>query len=105
MDNRQGAPQSGQTPRVILYTRVSSEDQARDGYSLPEQLRGLRELCVRLGWEVLEEIVDDGWSRSTLDRPGITRTRELVAAGGVDTVVAWKRDRFGAGYIPGWLEE
>ncbi len=53
---------------VILYTRVSSEDQARDGYSLPEQLRGLRELCVRLGWEVLEEIVDDGWSRSTLDR-------------------------------------
>ncbi|CAA9441864.1 MAG: hypothetical protein AVDCRST_MAG80-1410 [uncultured Rubrobacteraceae bacterium] len=98
-------PQSGQTPRVILYTRVSSEDQARDGYSLPEQLRGLRELAANLGWEVLEEIVDDGWSRSTLDRPGITRTRELVATGGVDMVVAWKRDRFGAGYIPGWLEE
>lgn len=88
-----------------MYGRVSSEDQAKDGYSLPEQMRGLRELAVRLGWEVQEEIVDEGWSRSTLDRPGMNRVRELVAGGGVDLVVAWKRDRFGAGHLPGWLED
>lgn len=68
-------------------------------------MRGLHELAARLEWEVLEEAVDNGYSRSTMNRPAITRVRELVAAGGVDMVIAWKRDRFGAGHLPGWIEE
>ncbi|MDP9487490.1 MAG: recombinase family protein [Actinomycetota bacterium] len=90
--------------RVILYTRVSTDEQAERGYSLPEQMRELREHAKREGWEVVEEVVDAGYSRSSLNRPGMNRVRELVAAGDVDAVLAWKRDRYGAAPWPGVLE-
>ncbi len=81
--------------RCILYGRVSTDEQASKGYSLGEQMRELREYAQEQGYEVLKEVEDRGFSRSTLNRPGITRVREMVAAGGVDLVLAWKRDRFG----------
>lgn len=81
--------------RCILYCRVSTDEQASKGYSLGEQMRQLREYAHEQGYEIVEEIEDRGFSRSTLNRPGITRVREMVAAGGVDLVLAQKRDRFG----------
>lgn len=91
-------------PTAVLYTRVSTEEQSRRGYSLDEQLHELRRYAEEQGYTVLEEVVDRGYSRSTLNRPGMDRVRELVAAGGVGTVLAWKRDRFGAAPWPGVLE-
>ena len=41
--------------RVILYTRVSTDEQARSGYSLAQQLEALRAYAAREGYEVLEE--------------------------------------------------
>ena len=46
--------------RVALYIRVSTEEQAKSGYSLPEQLRTLSEYAARQGWEVVEVIEDAG---------------------------------------------
>ena len=42
--------------RAILYTRVSTDEQARSGYSLAQQIEALREYAAREGYEVLEEI-------------------------------------------------
>ena len=42
--------------RVILYARVSTEEQARRGYSLDQQLDALRDYATREGYEVLEEV-------------------------------------------------
>jgi site-specific DNA recombinase len=80
--------------RAILYARVSTDEQARSGYSLAQQLAALREHAAREGYEVLEEIVDAGESGATLERPGLDRVRDLVAAGGVSVVLAQDRDRF-----------
>jgi len=80
--------------RVILYARVSTDEQARSGYSLAQQLEALRENTAREGNEVLEEVADPGWSGAYLDRPGLDRVRDLVQAGGVDLVLAQDRDRF-----------
>jgi site-specific DNA recombinase len=82
------------TKRAILYARVSTDEQARSGYSLAQQLEALREYAAREGYEVLEEITDPGWSGAYLDRPGLDRVRDLVQAGGVDLVFAQDRDRF-----------
>jgi site-specific DNA recombinase len=79
---------------AILYARVSTDEQARSGYSLAQQLAALREHAAREGYEVLEEIVDAGESGATLERPGLDRVRDLVAAGGVSVVLAQDRDRF-----------
>src|ERR687898_1276183 len=80
--------------RAILYTRVSTDEQARSGYSLAQQLEALRGYAAREGYEVIEEIADPGQSGASLERPGMDRVRDLVAAGGVAVVLAQDRDRF-----------
>jgi site-specific DNA recombinase len=80
--------------RVILYARVSTDEQARSGYSLAQQLEALREYATREGCEVLEGVSDPRQSGASLERPGMDRVRDLVAAGGVSVVLAQDRDRF-----------
>jgi hypothetical protein len=57
--------------RAILYARVSTDEQARSGYSLAQQLEALREYASREGYEVLEEVSDPGQSGASLERPGM----------------------------------
>src|SRR5215216_1244564 len=80
--------------RAILYARVSTDEQARSGYSLAQQIEALREYAAREGYEVLEEVEDPGQSGASLERPGMDRVRDLVAGGGVAVVLAQDRDRF-----------
>jgi site-specific DNA recombinase len=84
----------GGPKRAILYARVSTEEQARSGYSLRQQMERLREHAGTEGYEVLEEVTDPGQSGASLERPGMDRVRDLVAAGGVSVVLAQDRDRF-----------
>src|SRR5919112_4034891 len=80
--------------RAILYARVSTDEQARSGYSLAQQIEALRAFAAREGYEVLEEVVDPGQSGASLERPGMDRLRDLVANGDVSVVLAQDRDRF-----------
>src|SRR5215212_6479820 len=80
--------------KAILYARVSTDEQARSGYSLAQQLEALREYALNEGYEVLEEVADPGQSGASLERPGMDRVRDLVAAGDVSIVLAQDRDRF-----------
>jgi site-specific DNA recombinase len=80
--------------RAVLYARVSTEEQARSGYSLAQQLEALREHALREGYEIIEEVEDPGYSGASLERPGLDRVRDLVAAGGAALVLAQDRDRF-----------
>src|SRR5215207_1575068 len=89
--------------KAILYARVSTEEQARSGYSLSQQLEALREYAAREGYEVLEEVEDRGQSGANLERPGMDRVRDLVAAGGVSVVLAQDRDRFAREHAPHYL--
>ena len=79
--------------RAIPYARVSTDEQARSGYSLAQQIEALREYAAREGYKVLEEVVDPGQSGASLERPGMDRVRDLVAAGGVSVMLAQDRDR------------
>ena len=86
---------SGHSPkRAVLYARVSTEEQARSGYFLAQQLGALRGYANCEGYEVLEEVTDPGQSGASLERPGMDWVRDLVAAGGVSVVLAQDRDRF-----------
>src|SRR5918912_3510633 len=80
--------------KAILYVRVSTEEQAKSGYSLAQQIEALREYTAHEGYEVLEEVTDPGQSGASLERPGMDRVRDLVAAGAVSVVLAQDRDRF-----------
>ena len=54
----------------------------------------MRQYAAHEGYEVLEEVVDPGQSGASLERPGMDRVRDLVAAGGISVVLAQDRDRF-----------
>ena len=79
--------------RAVLYARVSTRGQAGGGYSLAQQVEALREHAARRGYDVLEEVADAGHSGSSLERPGMARVRNLVAAGGVSAVLVQDADR------------
>ena len=85
------AEKNGNGPKLsILYARVSTDEQARSGYSLAQQLEALREYAAQEGYEVLQEVRDPGQSGTSLERPGMDRVRGLVASGasGVSVVLA-----------------
>ncbi len=72
---------------------MSTEEQARSGYSLAQQIEALRAYAEQEGYQVFEEVSDRGQSGASLERPGMDRVRDLVAAGGVSMVLAQDRDR------------
>lgn len=63
----------GKSPRVAIYTRVSTEDQAKEGFSLDAQLEKLRSYCKARDWVIAKEYVDDGYSGRTTKRPAYIR--------------------------------
>lgn len=78
--------------RTIIYGRVSTEDQL-ERYGMPAQLRACREYASAHGLSVIEEITDEGISGTVLDRPGLSRVRQLVMSGAVDVVLMLDADR------------
>lgn len=89
--------ESGDVKKVITYARVSGDDQAKKGFSLPDQRASLARWAGEQGHEIVEHIEDPGWSGASLVRPGLDRVREIVAGGGVDIVVVLFRDRLARG--------
>ncbi|MGI5964645.1 MAG: recombinase family protein [Candidatus Methanomethylophilaceae archaeon] len=59
--------------RAALYTRVSTEDQAKEGYSLDAQMKRLEAYCVVRGWEIGGRYRDEGCSGRNTDRPEYMR--------------------------------
>jgi site-specific DNA recombinase len=80
--------------RVALYLRVSTDEQAEHGYSIPEQRRELMAHAEHEGWRVVDVIEDDGYSGAVGVRPGLDRITTLAEAGEIDLVLAKKRNRF-----------
>lgn len=80
--------------RVALYARVSTEEQARTGYSVDEQLRRLEAHATAQSLTVVSRIVDEGYSGASPDRPGLLEVMQLAESGRIDSVLSVKRDRF-----------
>lgn len=78
--------------RAVIYSRVSTDAQERDGTSLDTQEDGSREYARRLGWTVIESIRDSA-SGFSLDRPGIERVRDALRKREVDVIVSYAVDR------------
>jgi site-specific DNA recombinase len=79
--------------RVFLYVRVSTQEQARDGYSIDEQIERLRDYCKALGWIIVKIYTDGGYSGSNTNRPALQDMIKDIEAGKGDSVVVYKLDR------------
>ena len=77
-----------------LYIRVSTEDQAREGFSLPEQEKRLRAMCEFKGYEVYKVYEDAGISAKTGNkRPAFDELLQDIKDKKCNTIVVLKLDR------------
>src|SRR6185437_13001858 len=81
--------------RVVIYTRVSTEEQAKGGTSLAAQRAGCLEYCERQSYKVAKVFVEEGESAKTVNR---TQLKALLAYCRTETdikaVIVHKLDRF-----------
>mgnify|MGYP004475284805 FL=1 len=74
--------------------RVSTEDQAREGFSLPEQRERLETFCKFKGYEIVDYYQDAGISAKTGNlRPEFERLKEAIKSKKINTIISLKLDR------------
>ncbi len=77
-----------------IYIRVSTEDQAREGFSLGEQEEKLKQLCNYKGYEVYKVYCDAGISAKDMEhRPKFQEMLKDMKDGKINYIVAYKLDR------------
>lgn len=101
---------AGDHARMVLYIRVSTEEQAQFGNGLAAQLAQLEREAEHQGWNVIELIRDEGVSGKDLARPGLKRALELIAEHKADGLAVAKLDRLSrsvidAGMLAEWFED
>ena len=79
--------------RVAIYTRVSTQEQSQEGYSLGEQEERLRMYSKAHGWAIYRVYTDPGYSGAKLDRPAIQELVRDCGSGAFDAVLIYKLDR------------
>ena len=82
--------------RAAIYVRVSTDHQ-----SVENQIRELRQVAERRGWEVVEVYSDAGISgaKDRKQRPGLDRMLNDAGRRRFDIVMAWAIDRVGRSLI------
>jgi site-specific DNA recombinase len=77
--------------RAGVYVRVSTQEQAQEGYSIGAQKERLLSYCKAKDWLVVDVYVDGGFSGSSLDRPAMAKLIEDIDK--LDVVLVYKLDR------------
>ena len=76
-----------------IYIRVSTFDQAREGFSLREQEERLKEFCKFKRYNIYKVYQDAGISAKNDKRPAYQEMIEDVKKGNINVIVALKLDR------------
>ena len=77
-----------------IYIRVSTEDQAREGFSLGEQEEKLKQLCEYKDYKIFKVYKDAGISAKDMEhRPAFQQMLQDMRAGKINYIVAYKLDR------------
>ena len=80
--------------KVAIYCRVSTTEQAEEGYSIDEQNIKIREYCEREGHEIYNLYEDRGISgKNITNRPGIKQLLQDATENKFDLVIVWKLNR------------
>ena len=77
--------------RAALYARVSTEDQAKDGFSIAAQVKRLNAYCKARGWIVAGQYIDEGHSGRSIERPAYKSMMSEIDKW--DVLVVLKMDR------------
>lgn len=82
--------------RAACYERVSTDEQAKFGYSIKTQMEALEEHCEKNNIKIVGHYTDDGVSggKAALKRPAMSRLLEDVKSGKIDIILFTRLDRW-----------
>ena len=78
---------------IALYPRVSTQEQAKEGYSIQEQTERLKKYCDAMGWNDYKVYTDAGYSGASMDRPALQEMIRDIKTGRISKVIVYKLDR------------
>lgn len=94
LDQLNQVSQAGIQKKVAIYARVSTTEQAEEGYSIDEQIRLLKVWCGQQGYTVHKEYLDRGLSgKSIKGRPALQQLMSDARQKDFDIVLVWKMNR------------
>ncbi len=89
-----------QNKKAGLYFRLSKDDEkAGESLSIENQKRILEKYALENSFEIVDTYVDDGYSGTSFNRPGVQRLLEDAKNGRIDVIIVKDLSRFGRNYI------
>ena len=83
-----------------IYVRLSQEDmRAGESLSIEHQKNILTKYVKEQGWNLIEVYVDDGFSGTNFDRPGVQKLLDDAKTGRINLIIVKDLSRFGRNYI------
>lgn len=79
---------------IGIYIRVSTAEQAKEGYSISAQRERLTAFCKAQGYSDYKFYVEEGLSGKNTTRPQLQQLMSDVEAGRIGTILVYKLDRF-----------
>jgi len=85
--------QSRDFMNCVIYVRVSTDEQAREGFSIAGQKERLRAFALSQGWTLTTEYIEEGWSAKNTERPQLKKLLKDIEKGNIDIVLVYRLDR------------
>ena len=83
-----------------IYVRLSQEDmRAGESLSIENQKLILTKYVKEQGWNLVDTYVDDGFSGTSFERPGVQRLLDDAQTGKINLIIVKDLSRFGRNYI------
>lgn len=79
---------------IGIYIRVSTQEQVKEGYSIPAQKERLTAYCKAQGWDDYKFYIDEGVSAKDTHRPKLQLLLDHVKNGSISTILVYRLDRF-----------
>jgi len=80
--------------RTGIYIRVSTEEQAKEGFSINAQKEKLKQYAFARGWDIHDFYIDEGLSgKDIVGRKEVKRLIADVQSGKINNVLVYKIDR------------
>lgn len=86
--------------KYIIYARKSTESEDRQVLSIDSQIKELKEVAQRLGFDE-PTVMRESMSAKEPGRPVFNKLMELAEAGKIDGILCWKLDRLARNPVDG----
>lgn len=83
-----------QKPKVAIYVRVSTQEQAKEGLSVDAQIDKCKSFCNARDWRVFQVYRDAGFSAGSLNRPALELMLRDAQENKFNIILVYKIDRF-----------